>query len=86
MAGRLFVQSKSRKCTATDLSIALDELNYFRSDGGNLIVDQSVLGLARDADGLADLPKLSGVHAVAAAGCYTEPYLPKSFMKKILKI
>jgi len=65
-----------------DLSIALDELNYFRSDGGNLIVDQSVLGLARDADGLANLSKLSGVHIVASAGCYTEPYLPKSFLKK----
>ena len=65
-----------------NFTIALEELNYFREDGGNLIVDQSVFGLDRDAEGLAKLSKLSGVHIVASAGCYTEPYLPKSFLKK----
>ena len=58
-----------------NFTIALEELNYFREDGGNLIVDQSVFGLDRDAEGLAKLSKLSGVHIVASAGCYTEPYL-----------
>ena len=54
-----------------NFTIALEELNYFREDGGNLIVDQSVFGLDRDAEGLAKLSKLSGVHIVASAGCYT---------------
>ena len=35
-----------------NFTIALEELNYFREDGGNLIVDQSVFGLDRDAKAL----------------------------------
>ena len=64
-----------------DVSIAIDELNYFHQDGGSLIVDQSVFGLARDPEGLVKSSKLSGVDIVASAGCYTEPFLPKSFLE-----
>ena len=64
-----------------DIEIAVDELGFFRQDGGSLIVDQSVLGLDRDPEGLAKVSKLSGVHIVASAGCYTEPYLSKLFLK-----
>ena len=31
-----------------ELSIAVNELNFFRQDGGSLIVDQSVFGLDRN--------------------------------------
>jgi phosphotriesterase-related protein len=65
-----------------DIATAVDELGFFRQDGGSLIVDQSVFGLDRDPEGLAKVSKLSGVHIVASAGCYTEPYLPKLFLKK----
>ena len=69
-----------------NFTIALEELNYFREDGGNLIVDQSVFGLDRDAEGLAKLSKLAGVHIVASAGCYTSPIFLSHFCKKNLKI
>ena len=59
----------------TDLAIATEELHRFADDGGSLIVDQSVFGLARDAEGLASAARASGVHVIAAAGCYTAPYL-----------
>lgn len=59
----------------TDPGIAALELRRFAEDGGSLIVDQSVFGLARDAEGLAMAARASGVHVVAAAGCYTAPYL-----------
>lgn len=59
----------------TDPDVAAQELRRFREDGGSLIVDQSVGGLARDPDGLAHAARASGVHVVASAGSYTSAYL-----------
>lgn len=64
----------------TDPGVAADELRLFAEDGGSLIVDQSVFGLARDPAGLAEAARASGVHVVAAAGCYTAPYLTSDLM------
>jgi len=59
----------------TDVAVATAELRAFALAGGSLIVDQSVAGLARDAIGLSDVSRASGVHLVAAAGTYTAPFL-----------
>lgn len=59
----------------TDPVVATSELAAFALDGGSLIVDQSVAGLARDAAGLAHASRNSGVHVVAAAGTYTADFL-----------
>ncbi len=59
----------------TDPGIAAVELTAFARDDGSLIVDQSVAGLARDAAGLAQASRDSGVHVVAAAGTYTAAFL-----------
>lgn len=59
----------------TDVDVATRELRHYAADGGSLIVDQSVAGLARDPLGLAEAARASGVHVVAAAGCYTAAYL-----------
>ena len=64
-----------------DITTAADELGYFSSDGGSLIVDQSVFGLNRSPLKLLQISKLSGVHIVAAAGSYTEHYLPQEFLE-----
>lgn len=63
----------------TDPDVAAEELGFFAAEGGSLIVDQSVGGLARDPAGLARASRASGVHVVAAAGSYTEPYLSAEF-------
>ena len=55
--------------------VAVAELEAFRSDGGSLIVDQTVWGLARNPIGLAEVSRRSSVHIVAATGSYTLPYL-----------
>lgn len=60
----------------TNREVAAAELRAFAADGGTLVVDQSVHGLRRDAEGLAQISRESGVHVVAAAGTYTEPFLP----------
>jgi len=65
----------------TDVDVASHELQYFAEDGGQLIVDQSVAGLARDPGGLAQAAQTSGVHVVAAAGCYTAAYAPPDLVK-----
>ena len=59
----------------TDPDIASTELEAFGRDGGSLIVDQSVTGLARNAVGLAHASRQSGIHVVAAAGTYTADFL-----------
>jgi len=59
----------------TDPDIASTELVAFGQDGGSLIVDQSVSGLARDAAGLARASRQSSIHVVAAAGTYTAAFL-----------
>ncbi len=57
------------------MQIATEELRHFAADGGSLIVDQSVAGLARNPIGLAEAARAAQVHVVAAAGSYTEAYL-----------
>lgn len=78
------VDYRSNDCPAnahqTDIAIATAELRHYAADGGSLIVDQSVAGLARDAAGLAEAARASGVHVVAAAGCYTVGYLPSAML------
>jgi phosphotriesterase-related protein len=58
-----------------DWRIAAAELAAFERDGGDLIVDQSVGGLARDPLGLQAASRASGCAIVAAAGVYTAAYL-----------
>jgi phosphotriesterase-related protein len=65
----------------TDPAIAAAELRHFAADGGSLIVDQSVHGLARNPEGLAHTARASGVHVVASAGCYTAPYLSSALIE-----
>ena len=64
----------------SDTVIAAQELCHFADDGGSLIVDQSVGGLARDPAGLAQVARAAGVHVVAAAGSYTAPFVPAEIM------
>ncbi len=56
-------------------NVAIAEMKAFKGDGGSLVVDQSVCGLARDPLGQADVSRKSGVHIVAATGTYTRPYI-----------
>lgn len=58
-----------------DVDLAALELRALVRDGGELIVDQSVHGLARDAEGLRKASLASGCDIVVAAGTYTAPYL-----------
>jgi phosphotriesterase-related protein len=58
-----------------DVEVAASELGRFGAEGGGLIVDQSVIGIGRDADGLAAASAAAGVPVVAATGTYTEAFL-----------
>jgi len=60
----------------TDRAVAASELAAFREDGGGLLVDQSVIGLARDPEGQFEASQASGVPVVAATGTYTAPFVP----------
>lgn len=74
------IDYRSNDCAAnalqTDVDIAAAELTHLADDGGSLLVDQSVYGLARDPEGQARASRRSGVHVVACAGTYVEAYVP----------
>ena len=58
-----------------DVGVASGEVADFVADGGDLIVDQSVYGLARDGEGLRRVSRTTGCGVVASAGTYTAAYL-----------
>ncbi len=74
------IDYRSNDCAAnalqTDVDVAAAELAHYAAEGGSLLVDQSVFGLARDPAGQARASRQSGVHVVAAAGTYVEAYVP----------
>ncbi|MGR3804138.1 phosphotriesterase family protein [Marinibacterium profundimaris] len=74
------IDYRANECAAnalqTDVGIAAAELDHYAADGGSLLVDQSIFGLARDPEGQARASRQSGVHVVAAAGTYVEAYVP----------
>lgn len=59
-----------------DEGVALRELTMFRDAGGSTIVDVSSVGLRGDVTRIRRLAKQSGVHIVAATGCYVAPSHP----------
>jgi phosphotriesterase-related protein len=81
MAERWQVDYRSNETAAnacqTDVAVAVAELAAYGAEGGGLVVDQSVHGLARDPEGLAEASRASGVHLVACAGTYTEGFVPE---------
>ena len=58
-----------------DPAIAADEIELLAKDGGDLIVDQSTYGIARDPEGLKFASEQSGTDVVACAGTYTAAFL-----------
>lgn len=58
-----------------DAAVAAEEAAAFATEGGDLIVDQSVYGLARDAAGLRWIAESTDCGIVACAGTYTAPFL-----------
>ena len=57
-------------CELLDPELAARELLLFRDAGGAAVVEMSSLGLARDAAGLAELSRRTGVHIVCGTGYY----------------
>jgi predicted metal-dependent phosphotriesterase family hydrolase len=54
----------------------IGELSAFRDAGGASIVEVTCDGWGRDVEVLAQLSAATGVHIVATAGFYIEPYMP----------
>ena len=54
-----------------DVAVATKEIGHLAGDGGDLIVDQSTYGLARDPAGLRRASEDAGIGVVACAGTYT---------------
>lgn len=57
-----------------DREDAAREATAFRQAGGGTIVDAMPSGCGRDAEGLVEVTRSTGVHVVATAGFHTESY------------
>ena len=55
-----------------DVEVAVEEVKYFRAAGGDTIVEQSCMGLGRDAAGLKHVAEQTGVNIIACTGFYRE--------------
>lgn len=64
-----------------DVGRATHEAALFRLAGGGTIVDVTTGGIAPDPEGLAEVARSSGIHVVAGAGFYTEPYLDAEILE-----
>ena len=62
------VIDRGRDFARVEHSLALEELESFRSVGGSALVDATVEELGRDPGALRHLSRQSGVHVVAACG------------------
>ena len=58
-----------------DEALATREVSLFAQQGGGTIVEMSTAGIGPDLEGLARISRTTGVHVIASAGYYTEPYL-----------
>jgi len=65
-----------------DVDIAAEEIRYFKKAGGGTIVEQSCIGLGRDAAGLKAVSERSGVRIVASTGFYRECSYPDYVAKE----
>jgi phosphotriesterase-related protein len=59
-----------------DVSLAIDELNRFKSAGGGAVVDVTNKYLGRNAAGLIAVAKATGLHIIASTGYYRAVYYP----------
>lgn len=68
--------------TLDDRSAAREELESFVRAGGGAVVEMSTPDYGRDAEGLAELARATGVHLVAATGYNKGAYFPESVRRE----
>lgn len=59
-----------------DVELAVAELDRFRGEGGNTVIDQTSEGIGRDPAGLRRIAELTGLHVVMGCGFYLERTQP----------
>lgn len=65
-----------------DLSGQIREVEWFKEQGGDCIVDQTTIDLGRQPDLLRRLAEATGLHIIGSTGYYHEPWLPAELLKK----
>ena len=64
-----------------DVEVAIEEIRHLKNAGGNTVVEQSCMGLGRNAAGLRRISEETGVNIIASTGFYRECSYP-DFVKK----
>ncbi|MBI2166314.1 MAG: aryldialkylphosphatase [Chloroflexi bacterium] len=59
-----------------DVNVAIDEVSFYKRDGGGALVDATTRGIGRDPLGLAQIARATGVPIIMAAGYYVERSYP----------
>ena len=64
-----------------DMTIAVEEVFYFKNAGGQTIVDCTCLGIKRDVKKLQELSQRTGINIVAGSGYYTQDTHPEEMAR-----
>jgi len=59
-----------------DVGLAIEEARTLADAGGRALVDWTPLGLGRDARGLLEVSRATGLHVVAATGAHRDAHYP----------
>jgi len=62
--------------------VAIQELERFRSAGGQAIVDQTCIGMKRDPLQLRHIARSTKTHVIMGSGYYTHDFLPPEFLER----
>lgn len=63
-------------CVLDDVTEAINEVNYFKNEGGNTIVEVTNCGMGRDVDKLKHLSSATGLNVITSTGFYVETSHP----------
>ena len=63
-------------CVLDDVTEAINEVNYFKNEGGNTIVEVTNCGMGRNVDKLKHLSSATGLNVITSTGFYVETSHP----------
>ena len=59
----------------TDFDQILEEVNLFKSNGGETIIDTTPNHVGRSPEKLKNISEITGINIIMGCGYYNEPYL-----------
>ncbi|MCD7034572.1 TatD family hydrolase [Metabacillus sp. GX 13764] len=74
----------NRDTCLQDTEAVIKDLTGFAACGGQAVIEMTNSGMGRDVKKLKEISSRTGLHIIAATGCYKDPFIPdeKNFWKR----